>query len=269
MDTEILLEELLVLPTLEDQRSFLHAHRVDLDEAFATALKSQADHYLRTNIQQSFQTAELLLLVGEISENPLCRALGLLAEANAHTIGMGAHQPAIELHNEAADIYAAHDRPVQQATSQIGKLWALVSLGFYEEAIQTGRWGERILESEEEWFLLAKLTVNIGIIYGRNGDDRSALKQFDRAKELYLICEAEDEYIAGVEYDRAIVLRNLGQFEASIEASQTALRMLGCNRRSFQRCTLWNAQCLRCVHVHLQGSLPRLLSSSHDTKHSS
>jgi CHAT domain-containing protein len=221
-----LVEELLALPTSEDQRTFLRAHQADLNEDSAVALKTQADHYLRTNIQQSVRTAELLILMGDEFGNPLYRALGLLAKANGLTIGLGEHQPAIPLYDEAAKIYAEYERPVQQATSQIGKLWALASLGLYEDAIRTGLWAAGILEGEEEWFLLAKLTVNTGIIYGRNGDDRLALKQFDRARELYRICEAEDEYIAGVEYDRAIVLRNLGHFDASIEASQTALGML-------------------------------------------
>ncbi|MFL7793498.1 MAG: CHAT domain-containing protein [Anaerolineae bacterium] len=222
-----LIERLLGFPDAQAQKQFLAEHTSLLNDKVADALKAQADHFLRTDIQRSLQVADLLIYQAELTKNPLHRALGLLARANAHSIGLGEYQRAMELYNEAATIYEMHGHLVDQAKSQIGKLWALASLGCYEEVMETGEWALRILEDHGQWLLAAKLIGNMGIIQGRIGEDVEALKLFDKAREMYYAHGAEVGDIAGAEYNRAIVLRNLGQLEDSIRASQAAIQMIG------------------------------------------
>jgi CHAT domain-containing protein/tetratricopeptide (TPR) repeat protein len=221
------------------QRRFLEQHISLLDDRSADALKSEADHLLRLDIQRSLQTADLLLYQAELTHNPLHRALGLLAKANACSIGLGEHQQAIELYEEAAAIYQSRHLLVDQAKSQIGKLWALASLGRYEEVMETSEWARGILESQGQWLLVAKLTGNTGAIFGRIGQDAKALSLFDRARELYEAHGAGAGDVAGVEYNRAIVLRNLGRLEDSIQASQRAIQIL---RPTDERIRLARAQ---------------------------
>jgi CHAT domain-containing protein len=223
-----LTEQLLELPDAEAQRQFLQAHVFLLDDEVANALKGQADQFLRSDIQRSLETAALLFYMAELTGDPLYRALGLLAEANARSIGgLGEYQRAVELYDEAAEVYQTHGRLVDQAKAQVGKVFSLAYLGRYDEALDIGHWASAILERHDQWRPLATMTMNLAIVHGRQGEDAKALTLFDRARQIYHQLGKEGKpFLPWVEQNRAIVLRNLGRFEASIRASQTAWEML-------------------------------------------
>lgn len=230
MASSDLIHQALALPDMAAQKHFLKEHAALLDDECAETLKKQADHFLRADVQRSLATAGLLLYQGELTGNPLHRALGLLAEANARSIALGEYQQGLELYNEAAGIYEANGHVVRQARSQIGKLVSLARLGRYDEALEVGNWASRVLEQHAQWRPLADLTLNLGFIRGRRGEDAESLDLFDRARELYLRLGSEgDPFLPWIDQDRAIALRNLGRFEASIQASQRAREMLAQN----------------------------------------
>ena len=228
MAGETLVEQVQALPDVAAQRQVLEGSLPLLDEAVAQALKKQADRDLRADVHRSLQTAELMLDLAEQAGQPIMRALGLCAQANCLSVGgLGEFERAVALYNEAAEIYRLHGRPMDQARSQTGKLYALANLGRYDEAIAAGEWAGGILEQHEQWYLLATLTLNMGLIYGRMGDDVQALALFDRAGELYRRCGADGEpSLPWVDHDRAIVLRNLGRFDESLQASRSSQQML-------------------------------------------
>jgi len=230
MATQDVIEQLLALPDAAAQRHFLREHVAVLDDYFAEALKKQADELLRSDLHHSLCVAELLLYLAELAANPLYRALGLLAEAHARSFGgLGEYERAVALLDEAANIYRAYDRPVDEARTQIGKVWSLAQLGRYDEAFLVGQWASRILKENAEWLLLAKLLSNLGLIRFRLGQDAEALALFDQARDLYVHLGANGDALkalARVEQNRSMALRSLGQFEASIRASQAALEML-------------------------------------------
>ena len=136
MADESLITRVMALPDVDEQERFL-ADRLDLvDERLGLALKKQADRFLRSDVHRSLATAVMMVRLGDQAAQPLCRALGLLAEANVRSVGgLGEHERAIALYDEAAEIYRTHQRPIEQARSQTGKLYALANLGRYDEAI--------------------------------------------------------------------------------------------------------------------------------------
>jgi tetratricopeptide (TPR) repeat protein len=216
-----LVEQLMALPDVATRRCFLQERVSLLDDRVADALKEQADRFLRSDIRRSLQIAELLLHLATLTDNPLHRALGLLAEANARAIGLSEYQRAIELYDEAADVYRASGCLAKQARSQVGKIIALARLGRYAKALEIGQWAGGVLETHAQWHPLADLTLNLAMILGRLGEDAESLAQCDRARELYRRLGKEGErFLPWVEHDRAIALRNLGQFEASLQAIQ-------------------------------------------------
>ena len=147
MTQEEFIEQLLALPDTAAQQRFLSEHAALVDDQVADALKGQADRYLRSDVQHALQTAALLCSLPELTGNPCHRALGLLAEANARSIGgLGEYQRAVELYDEAAEIYrGVRTAEVEQARSQVGKVWSLACLGRYDEAFETGAWASRVL----------------------------------------------------------------------------------------------------------------------------
>ena len=218
-----LLEQALDMPDLEARKRLFRDHVPLLDDECAEALKAQADVYLRSDIQRCSETAQLLIYQAELNGNPLHRALGLLAEANARSIGLGEYERAIELYDEAAHLYEAQGCLVDQARSQIGKIGSLGHLGRYQEALDTGAWASRVLEEHGQWQVLAGLTINMAIIHGRAGDDALALQMLDRAQELYaqMGLEGEPDWL-WVQLNRGNALRSLGRFEESLQASRAA-----------------------------------------------
>lgn len=228
MTPQELVEHLLALPDVEAQKRFLEEHASLLDDEVANALKAQADRFLRSDVQRSLETADLLFYMAELTDNSLYRASGLLAEANARSIGgLGEYQRSVELYDEAGEIYRSRDCLVDHAKAQVGRVFSLAFLGCYDEALETGRWAGSVLEEHGQWRPLATLTMNLAVVRGRRGEDAKALALFDRALQLYPRLGKDGEPLLPlVQQNRAIVLRNLGQFEASIQASQAAWEML-------------------------------------------
>ncbi len=185
MASQDLAQQLLGLPDVEAQRRFLEAHTPQLNDDVASALKERADHLLRVDITSALKAVDLLYLLAEYTGNLAHRGLGLRAEGNVRSIAMGEYQRAIELYDEAARVYQDQGRLVDQAQSQVGKLWALANLGRYAEALQVGEWASRVLEEHGEWQTLAVLTMNMGIVHSRAGDDAASLEMFNRAEALY------------------------------------------------------------------------------------
>ncbi len=222
-DYENLTEQLLGLPEIAAQKRFLEANVLLLNDDVACALKKQADHLMHTDNWRAQRAALLLLHLAECTGDPLQRALGLLAEANVMSIGFGEYKEAIPIYDEAARIYQSQGRPVEHARSQVGKIWSLTNLGRYAKALEVGEWAGRVLEDHAEWQVLATLTMNLGIVHARAGNDAGALEMFDRAAALYRQLGAESEAAwLHVQQNRAVILRILGRFDESIRASQTA-----------------------------------------------
>jgi CHAT domain-containing protein/tetratricopeptide (TPR) repeat protein len=218
-----LVDELLTLPDVATQRYFLKEQTSLLNDEVASLLKEQADHFLRADIRISLEIANLLTHIAELTRNPLYRALGLLVEANARSIGLGEYARAIELYDQAAEIYRSRGYIAEQARSQIGKVNALPHLGRFGEALDVGHWAGQILEEHEQWLPLVKLIMNLGTVHGRQNEDIESLAMFDRAYDLYIQkgFAGKTEY-AQIQLNRAVILRNLGRFDASIEASRLA-----------------------------------------------
>ena len=193
------------------------------DELVST-LKEQSDLVMRADIQRCLQICSLLAELAALSSDPGHEALALLAKANAHTIGLGDYRSGVELYDLAAEIYDSSGREIEQARSQIGKIYAQANLGRYEEALQTGDWAAEILERRQEWMLLAKLKVNLAIMQSRRGLDARALELFEAAMDAYQRAGKEgDAHWARIELNRAVVLHNLGRFEDAAAASSKAV----------------------------------------------
>lgn len=222
MTAQDTLQRLLAEADPERQQAWLETHVGELADA-APDLKAEADRLLRADVRRSLEMARLIQRLATLTGSLRDRALGLLAEANARAIGLGEYQAAIALYNEAADNYAQLNLPMEQARAQVGKVGALSFLGRYEEARQCGAWASQILQAHGQWQPLATLTMNLAIMDARMGLDAAALQHFDRAATLYdQLGEAGRAGWLWVQLNRAFVLRNLGQFEASIAACRTA-----------------------------------------------
>ncbi|WP_420643953.1 CHAT domain-containing protein [Candidatus Leptofilum sp.] len=190
----------------------------------ANLLKKQADRNLRINLENSTQFADLMERMGELCDDVRIKALSYRARGNIHALGYGDHPKGIAFYEQAADIYRRLGMVYEEALSQTGKIWSLASLGQADEALNTGKWASSVLTDEKDWPALAVVTMNMGIIYGRLGNDQDALQQFNRAFELSeRLDQSGKQTLPMIRINQAIVLRNLGRFDESIESLQQAM----------------------------------------------
>ena len=218
-------ERLLTMTEFHEQRSLLHAHAGGLTMRLARVLKQRAGALMRSDLEASRRIGQMLLEMADLRHNNLMRALGLMVEANALSVGgVGNYARAVELYDEVAAIYELRGRPLEQAKAEMGKVFALACLGRHEEAIRAGHWASQVFEAAGQWELLGGVTLNLAIVYSYQGRALKALHLYDKAKVCYERWnEPNESNLARVEQNRAINLQELGRFQESIEASEAAL----------------------------------------------
>ncbi len=218
-----LVDRLLTLPDLTARRCFLEEHQSLLNDEVARLLDLQAAHFLRADIRIMLEIADLFCYMAELTNNLTYKGLGRVTEADARAIGLGEYKFALTLYDEAAEIYQNLENPAEQAWAQACKISALSHLGRYEEALELGHRISPVLETHGYRRTLAVLTMNLGNVYSRRGEDLESLAMYDRAAELHqeLGKERTTDW-ALIQNNRAFALRNLGRFEASIPASKEA-----------------------------------------------
>jgi CHAT domain-containing protein/tetratricopeptide (TPR) repeat protein len=196
----------------------------DAQDELAKGLKDKADQLMRTNIQRCLEAAGSLKKLSDLNGNPMHRALWLLAMANANTVVLGQYRLAVEYYDEAAAIYQAQGDLGLRAQAQIGRVWALAALGEYDRALADGEWAQGVLREYGEWLHLARLQTNLASIHARLSQYPQALALYDQAKDAYqqLGMQGEPNWLR-LEVNRANVLRYLGRFSESMQASQTAI----------------------------------------------
>jgi CHAT domain-containing protein len=226
-----LLSELLAAPDPPGRAAVVDRWPLDaIDEAQLAAIKAKAAEILRVDVQKALTLADLMLRAAARTGNPLHRALALISLANAYSLGgLGRDAEAIPFYDEAAAIYRAAHRTVDEANAQIAKILALSNLGRHDEALAAGRWAAAVLAANGEWLRLGKLTANLGNLHFRRGEEAQALAMFDRARETYARLPedlAARQALGRLEHNRSAVLRDLGRFSEAISTAETALGIL-------------------------------------------
>ena len=217
-----LVEQLMTLPDIQSRRCFLKEHRQLLNDEVARLLDLQAAHYLRADIRMSIEVAGLLCYMAELTDNPAYKAWSRSLEADARCIGLHEYDLAIALYDEGVAIYRTLGMP-EQAWVESGKVTVLWRLGRYDEALEIGHRISPILEAQGWRRTLAMLTMNLGNVYSRRGQVSESLTMYDRAAELYQqLGKDKTTDWALIQDSRAVALRNMGRFDASIEAANIA-----------------------------------------------
>ena len=109
---------------------------------------------------------------------------------------------------------------------RIIQIWALAYTKGYEIAIQAGEEAIPAFEKHKDWRSLATLSNNLAMIRNRFGAPDKAMVLLDTAKEMYLRLGDEGEvYLTGNAIDRALILNEMGQYQAAIKVGEEAINL--------------------------------------------
>lgn len=190
----------------------------------AQGLKQQVLYYLRSDAPKAFALTQTILDIADCRALPQVYALGLQTKAISLTLLQREYETALTLFAESEAIYAAVGDELSIAVGQVAKVWALACLQRFDEAYEAGAWAEGVLRAHEAHRTLAALNNNLAAIYGRRGQDEQALQRILEVEGAYKqLGEEGQRRLPLAQMNRALVLRNLGQYEASIAINKTAL----------------------------------------------
>lgn len=193
-------------------------------DSVAVQLKSIADQARQSDLALATKVVEVLFLWATATADPLHRALALRAKGNLLGLGQGKFREAIVAYDEAAQLYQTHERAVEWAQTQIGKIEALANLGYCEEALAVGEQAQAVFVNHHQWLWATYIASNLAIcVHARRDENQAALAKFNQALHFYERSQIDDKStLAMIEQNRGLLLRDLGRFDEALRANTLA-----------------------------------------------
>lgn len=193
----------------------------EINLSLIEALKKEVDSCLRTDARLALRRAELTHRLSEGSADPLARALGLRAKAQALHL-LGRYQEALDHYERAGEIYRGEERPVEAARISRSMVDALMYLSRYDEALALAREARQTFVDHDEVLLAAQLDTNVGNLHHRLDQYQLALDCYRRAGEVF--AERGDLTAQAVTaFNSANILSNLDDFHQAERLYRQAL----------------------------------------------
>jgi CHAT domain-containing protein/tetratricopeptide (TPR) repeat protein len=204
------------------------------------SLKKEVDYYIRSDARQALKHAELAHRLSLRTEDPLARALGLRAKAQALHV-LGRYAEAVELYEQTRRIYHTQNRPVEAARVARALVDALMYLGRYEEALALADEARQTFAANGERLLTAQLETNVGNIHHRLDQYHQALACYERAGAIFAAA-GDLTSQAVIAFNSANIHSNLDNFRQAQSLYQLAYE-------------LYNAQQMELAATHVRYSL--------------
>ncbi len=185
--------------------------------ALADDLKREVDQLLRTRDAAAERVAQRLIALGGYAAGR-----GWQIAGNIALLARGDFQQADHAFLQAHQLFTQLDQPVEAARSDIGRFAALANLGDYTKAVAVGQRASAIFTAHNATHDRARLALNMAWLHDRQGDDTAALAMLDDAAQHF---QDDPQRLAGIELNRAMVLRNFGRFSAALAASERAFQL--------------------------------------------
>lgn len=161
----------------EELHLFLTQHLSQLSDENIQRMKARIWELADAQLTHAVMLAESLHYAAELSAQPLHMVAALIAQGNL-AVRQGDNSRGIALYDEAQRIALEAGNELEAARSQIGKVWALLLQGKYEEAIKIGEAARLPLQTKAEFWALANLDANLGLSY-------QYLAEYEKAIEVW------------------------------------------------------------------------------------
>ena len=138
------------------------------------ALKDAADRHWLSNPNESLHLADAILRIGEMRDDPLVAALGMMARADALKY-LGRTHEAWDTFQQAGDSYKAAQDEIGWARTRIGMLAMSTSVNAVGTALLEAEQAHAIFQRRGENDLITRLDINLALVYSWIGDPQRSL----------------------------------------------------------------------------------------------
>ncbi len=227
--TSDLVDELLALPTREQQAAFLRARGL-LDAGGMDRLLDFADDLLGEDPGRALRLAEACAELAGVADAPAATPRANYVRAGAHHLN-GEFDQDLRFTNEAYGGYLVLGMNLEALRTHVGKMAALINLGLYQESLDTGQTvldalaGSGQLEvapsREQADLLIALVRQNQGICYEYMGRYEETLGVYGAAEARYRAL-GMTEKLGEILDNRGAVLLLLGRGKEALAAHEAA-----------------------------------------------
>ncbi len=221
------IEELLQLPTLEQQSSFLRSANWFHAEGLSHLLE-QAMWLTRSDPGKARQLTMICANAAKPAAAPAILPRATYLRAQTYAIN-GEFNAALELIQSARAAYEAIGEKMEALRTNIGLMHVLNELGRHAEALDAGQAVLDALEKQDESdtqarFLAALAHQNRGVCYETTGLYEDALTAYAAAESLFTALHMT-ERIGDICNNRGIVLVHLGRVSEALATFESAARI--------------------------------------------
>jgi len=164
-----------------------------------------------------------MMQFAQYTDNPLHLAQAYFAKGNLEWVAFGRFAEALELLNQASEIYEREQQELRLSQLAISKIAVLANLGEFEEALAVGEQSQSILLANGENRTYAALTTNMASVCQWMGDLKNMHSLFEKAEEI--LEPTHDHHYGMLLLNKSIILRTIGQLESSTDYAERAFQV--------------------------------------------
>ncbi|MFN8546538.1 MAG: CHAT domain-containing protein [Candidatus Eisenbacteria bacterium] len=185
-------------------------------------MRGIASSHYSTNAAEARRIARRALELAQLIACPVAIGWGYRATAEA-SLFSGRMKEAEEAYAKAAAVLRrSRSDPANALLGQllVGRIHVLSLLGRHSDAARTAAEARKLLEACGDQGYLAKLATNLGNTYFQRDDHLPALREYERAAEIWTRLGVRDQSVLSLETNRAVALMELDRHEEAVTLLQ-------------------------------------------------
>jgi CHAT domain-containing protein len=191
-----------------------------IDRQLIELLKKKVDFYIRSDVGQALELADLAVRLSLEIADPLASAIALRSKASA-MYSAGQYSESVALWEKAFDLFSSNGNAAEAAAVQRSMVDALMYLDRYSDALDLAEQARSTLVALNDTAGLARLDTNVGNVYHRLDRNAEALEHYERALAAFRVT-GETFGTALASFNAANIHSNLHNFESAREGYQRA-----------------------------------------------
>ncbi len=220
MTNEEFIEGLAAAPNAEARHDLLNRYQEFLQLNTIYALKERADRLKHDDANRALNVGLAAEEAAEVLSSDEARAVALWTKATAYRF-LANLDTAVSCYERAAALFKASGKPLDAARTCIGEMSALMNMGQFDRAQAIAETARGVFVKHGDIASQAKIDMNLGNLYYREGQYQQALVYFQHATRAFQTI-GDNLYAAMNQVNEANMLTFLDDFLKAEELHEQA-----------------------------------------------